>query len=281
MAAATTLFRNDALAVFDFRCSAGPGDTPFVESHVAHSLSYVRSGSFGYHSRGRAFDLVAGSMLAGHAGDEYVCTHEHVCGDRCLSFQFSPEAADALGVPRAAWRAGGAPPLAELVVLGEMGQAAAEGTTNAGIDEIGHALAARFGAVVTGRALRPARPAARDRRRAVEAALWIDSHAHQSIDLQRAAREAGLSAFHFLRLFASVLRVTPHQYLVRARLRRAARLLADESRPVTDVAFEAGFGDLSNFVRTFRRAAGLSPRAFRQASRGDRKICQERIARLS
>ncbi|MFL5313363.1 MAG: helix-turn-helix domain-containing protein [Myxococcales bacterium] len=44
---------------------------------------------------------------------------------------------------------------------------------------------------------------------------------------------------------------------------RAARLLLTTALPVTEVALEAGFGDLSNFIRTFRRAAGRSPRAFR------------------
>jgi len=78
-----------------------------------------------------------------------------------------------------------------------------------------------------------------------------------------------------------VVGVTPHQYLVRARLRRAARLLAADARPITDVAFDAGFGDLSNFVRSFRRAAGVSPRRFRQAARGERKIYQERLAASS
>jgi AraC-like DNA-binding protein len=112
----------------------------------------------------------------------------------------------------------------------------------------------------------------------VEAALWLDAHADQPIDLQRAARAAGLSPFHFLRVFAAIIGVTPHQYLVRSRLRRAARLLADDDRPITDVALDVGFGDLSNFVRTFHRAAGVSPRAFRQAARGDRKILQERLA---
>ena len=80
-------------------------------------------------------------------------------------------------------------------------------------------------------------------------------------------------------MFARVLGVTPHQYLVRARLRRAARLLAEADRPITEVAFDAGFGDFSNFVRTFRRAADVSPRSFRRASRGDRKILQDRLAR--
>ena len=59
---------------------------------------------------------------------------------------------------------------------------------------------------------------------------------------------------------------------------RAARYLADDDKPVTDVAYDVGFHDLSNFVRTFHRAAGVSPLKFRQASRGMRKIFQERLA---
>ena len=35
-------------------------------------------------------ELVAGSMLVGHPGDEYICTHDHVCGDECLSFFLAP-----------------------------------------------------------------------------------------------------------------------------------------------------------------------------------------------
>jgi AraC-like DNA-binding protein len=62
---------------------------------------------------------------------------------------------------------------------------------------------------------------------------------------------------------------------MRARLRRAARLLTEEERSITDIAFEVGFGDLSNFVRTFHRVARLSPRQFRKLARGDRKIFQD------
>ena len=87
-----------------------------------------------------------------------------------------------------------------------------------------------------------------------------------------------MSSFHFAREFKRTTGTTPHQYLIRSRLRRAARLLADHARPISDIALDVGFGDLSNFVRTFRRAAGVSPRRFRQAARGDRKIFQDRLA---
>ena len=274
----TTLLQRGSISVSDFRCSAGPDDTPFAEQFGSHSISYVRKGSFGCHSRGRFFELVAGSILVGHPGDEFTCTHDHVCGDECLSFFLTPELVQAIGDRAEVWRVGAAPPLPELMVLGELAQAAADGRSDVGLDEVGHAFASRFVEVVSGRPRKLAPATARDRRRAVETALWIDAHSHRPIDLEDAAGQADISPFHFLRLFSDVLGVTPHQYLVRSRLRHAARLLADDERSVTDVAYDVGFGDLSNFVRTFHRAAGVSPRRFREASRGMRKIFQERLA---
>ena len=275
---ATTLLQQKSITVSDFRCSAGPDDTPFVERHRCHSVSYVRKGSFGCRTRGRFFELVAGSILVGHPGDEYMCTHDHVCGDECLSFFLTPELVEAIGDRAEVWQIGSAPPLPELMVLGELAQAAADGRSDIGLDEVGQVFASRFVEVVSGRAREPVPAKARDRRRAVETALWIDAHSHRQIDLEHAAGQANISPFHFLRLFSSVLGVTPHQYLVRSRLRHAARLLADDERSVTNVAYDVGFGDLSNFVRTFHRAAGVSPRRFRQASRGMRKIFQDRLA---
>ena len=275
---AATLLERKSISVFEFRCSAGPGDTPFAEQHQGHSISFVRKGSFGCHSRGRFHELVAGSILVGHPGDDYTCTHDHVCGDECLSFFLDPELVETIGDRAEIWRIGSVPPLPELMVLGELAQTAADGNSDIGLDEVGHLIAGRFVDVVAGRAPKPMTAALRDRRRAVETALWIDAHSHRPIDLGDAADQAGISPFHFLRLFSDVLGVTPHQYLVRSRLRHAARRLADDDSPITDIAYDVGFGDLSNFVRTFHRAAGASPLRFRQASRGKRKIFQERLA---
>jgi len=277
-ATATTLLQRNSISVSDFRCSAGPGDKPFAEAHHCHSISYVRKGSFGLHCRGKFSELVAGSVLIGHPGDEYTCTHDHVCGDECLSFFLGEELVDSITDSSAVWQIGSAPPLPELMVLGELAQAAADGRSDIGLDEIGQVLASRFVEVVSGKARKAGLDSPRDRRRAVETALWIDANSHREIDLEDAATQAGISPFHFLRLFTGVLGVTPHQYLVRSRLRHAARRLAFDDGPITDIAYDVGFGDLSNFVRTFHRAAGASPLRFRQASRGMRKIFQERLA---
>ena len=270
--AARTIFKCETIAVDDYRCESGAGAAPVTEHHAGHSISFVRRGSFGYHSRGRAFELVAGSVLIGHPGDDYVCTHDHVCGDECLSFFLSPELVETIGDAPAIWRAGALPPVPELMVMAELAQAAADGTGAIGLDEAGILFADRFARIVADRAPRNLTVSARDRSRAVAAALWIDENAAQNLSLEAVAREVELSPFHFLRLFARVVGVTPHQYLVRSRLRRAARMLATEAGSVTDVAYDSGFSDLSNFVRTFHKVAGVSPLRFRGAARGAARI---------
>ena len=278
---AVRVLRPGRIAAYDYRCAAGPHDRPFVELHDGFSIAYVRKGSFGYASRGRQTELVAGSLLIGHPGDEYVCTHEHHAGgDECLAFQFSPDIVERLGGGADLWRAGGLAPQPQLSLLGELAQAVVDGDSDLGLDEAGLLLAARFAGLAAGTRRTGAEPAARDRRRAVEAALWIDETAAEPVDLERSAARAGLSPFHFLRLFARCVGATPHQYLIRCRLRRAARMLVEPDRSISDIAYDAGFADLSNFVRTFHRAAGMSPRRFRGLGRGDRKILQDRLEAL-
>jgi AraC family transcriptional regulator len=74
------------------------------------------------------------------------------------------------------------------------------------------------------------------------------------------AREARLSRYHFLRIFQQLTGLTPHQYVLRARLRRAATRLVLEPARVLDIALDSGFGDVSNFNHAFRAEFGVSPR---------------------
>src|ERR1700712_2095282 len=105
--AATRILQGDSISVYAYRCTAGPDSKLFVEQHHSHSIAYVRKGSFGCTKRGRSFELVAGSLLVGYPGDEYVCTHDHhICGDECLSFFLSPELVDSISGKADVWRTG-------------------------------------------------------------------------------------------------------------------------------------------------------------------------------
>jgi len=258
---AQTLSRFRSVSVMRFRC-----DSRVTGMHQEASLSYVRAGSLGYKAGRRQFNLVPGSILIGRPGVEYTCSHGHKQVGECLSFRFASDIFDRLNETSGAWPIGGVPPLAELMVIGELALAAAEGANDLGLDEVGVILAARLTDVVRSHKAELPTATPSDRKRAVEAAYWIDANSENEINLDTAANVAGLSNFHFLRVFSRALGVTPHQYLVRCRLRRAARLLAEDKKHISDIAHEVGFGDLSNFVRTFHRAAGVSPREFRRAA---------------
>jgi AraC-like DNA-binding protein len=247
---ATTLYAGESLAVYRYRCTAGPHDKPYAEVHRCHSVSYVRGGSFGCVTLGARHELVAGSVLIGRPGQEYTATHEHHgCGDECVSVKLSPAAAERLNLDRSAVAA--LPPLPEIMLLGEVS-----------VDEAAIQFVQKVADVVSRGKASSFKSTESGRRRAVEAALWLEASLAEPVGLEDVARQAGLSPFHFLRVFRDAIGVTPHQYLVRLRLREAARLLAEGSMPVTQVALEVGFQDLSNFVRTFKRAAGVPPARF-------------------
>jgi AraC family transcriptional regulator len=72
-----------------------------------------------------------------------------------------------------------------------------------------------------------------------------------------------MSAFHFLRVFKQITSVTPHQYVLRARLRQAAIRLKSTREPVLSIALDCGFRDLSNFNHAFRAEFGANPTRFR------------------
>lgn len=272
----TTVYsRSQDISVIGYLCSLGPQDAPVEERHHCHSLSYVRRGSFAYSIHKQKADLVPGSVLIGYPEAVYSCSHEHHDkGDFCLSFQFSPQMAEEAAGGTEAWKTGWLPPLADIMVLAAKAEAAIGGGNEIGLDEAGLMLAARMGEAARGEKTRSAPASLGERKRIVETALWIRDHSHRDVGLEQFAAVAGLSPFHFLRLFAKVLGVTPHQYLIRSRLRHAARLLTGDGQPITDICFDCGFSDLSNFVRSFRAAAGASPSEFRTAARQDRKFCQ-------
>jgi AraC family transcriptional regulator len=91
----------------------------------------------------------------------------------------------------------------------------------------------------------------------------LEAHIAEPHTLANLASLARLSCYHFLRTFKRVTGITPHQWIMRARLREAARRLASSREPITEIALDVGFEDLSNFIRSFRAEFGISPRRYR------------------
>lgn len=89
----------------------------------------------------------------------------------------------------------------------------------------------------------------------------------EAFSLDELAAEAGLSKFHFLRVFAKATGQTPHAYLVNLRVNRARDLLATGTRPA-EAAVAAGFADQSHLTRVFKRIVGVTPGHYARAVAG-------------
>lgn len=255
------------------RCRAGVHDRAIDEEHPAFSITLVDRGRFTYRTRAGRASLGAGWVMLGNAGEGYACSHEDGdgTGDDCIALSIAAatldEADGAIGAsaPRLGFARAALPPSPRVAAL--LGTLARDGVEGFALEETALAVIGEVRAALGGGAA--AAPVARQHERALAAARCIERRATEPLMLDDVARAAGLSPFHLLRVFRAATGVTPHQYLVRTRLLHAMALLRDTARPITEVAYDAGWSDLSNFTRTFGRDVGCTPGQFR---RGDRRL---------
>ncbi len=92
---------------------------------------------------------------------------------------------------------------------------------------------------------------------------YIDSHLNNRLDLQKISREACLSPFHFLRLFKELFHITPHQYVLQERLKKALFYLDTSFSTVEAISRKVGFDDASSFGRLFKSRYRITPSNYR------------------
>ena len=266
------LAAGDGWSMHEVVCRAGPADRPFEERHEGFSVSAVIEGSFTYRSDAGHRLLYPGALLLGNNGSCFECGHAHGIGDRCISLnvheeQFSEIAAAAASTSRFRFSAPSLPPSRKALPVIALMEALSSAPSSLRSEELALRLIERVIAATTGDRRAPAAPTGREARRVIEAIRLVESDAARPMELKEMAATAGMSKYHFLRVFRRLTGVTPHQYLISARLRRAALALASSRRPVIAIALDSGFGDLSTFNKTFRAVFGRTPTQYRDMRR--------------
>jgi AraC family transcriptional regulator len=266
------LAAGDGWSLHEIVCRAGPSDRPFEERHNGFSVAAVLEGSFTYRSNAGHGLLYPGALLLGNNGACFECGHAHGVGDRCVSLnvheeEFSEVAATMGSSSRFRFSAPSLPPSPKtLPVIAHM-EALSSAPSSPRSEERALQIIERVIAATTGDREPPAAPTGRETKRVIDAIRLVESDAARPLELKEMAAAAGMSKYHFLRVFRRLTGLTPHRYLISARLRRAAVALASSRRPVIAIALDAGFGDLSTFNKTFRAVFGVTPTQYRGSRR--------------
>jgi AraC-like DNA-binding protein len=231
---------------------------PERERAAGHAVNFLESGSFRIRTSGAWQKLTAGSMFVTMPGLEFTCRHEgdHPT-DSCLSVRYSEEVVESAR----SWAIPTAAPIHQAsnrqAYLG-LALRECHPADQARTEALAAALLWTLSTPDPGRRLyRPDR-LAWYAARVDRAKTMIETHYAEPLSLSDLARDAGMSLFHFARVFAELEGRPPHRFLIDVRLARAAARLRDGAS-VTDTCFAVGFGSLSHFVTTFRRRYGVRP----------------------
>ena len=269
-------WRGSRAQLAEIACTHGRRDRPFPEAHARDqwTIALVRRGTFRYRTSvaNGSKSLHAGWLLLGHPGAAFECAHDEDGGDDCVSIGVAQEVFDdvASAAPAAVTKRALAPVLPPGPRVAALIEYARRRRCEADVDELAYLVVEATVAHAGQTPMTEVTPHPSHAARVHDAIDRIESSCHDALRLADLADGAGLSPFHFLRVFRRVTGTTPHQYLVGARLRLAIAMLLDTSHPVTQIAYDAGFQDLSNFVRTFHHVVGCSPGVYRK--RGDASL---------
>jgi AraC family transcriptional regulator len=251
-------------SVSNVLCTAGPKDRPFEERHDWVCVVAVVSGTFQYRTGQRRATLAPGALMLGNEGGSFECSHEHGAGDHCLSCHYEPGwfeniVASVPGARRAGFSVPRIPPSDSLLPLLAAAEAAADPLE---MEEIALRMAAA--AVMAQDTASLQAVSVRDERRVSATLRLIETQPEHPVTVADLAQAVAMSPYHFLRSFRAVVGMTPYQFILGQRLRRAAGQLRQTCDPIAEIAFDAGFGDLSSFNRRFRRVVGVPPSTWRR-----------------
>ncbi|MFG6094794.1 AraC family transcriptional regulator [Leptothoe sp. ISB3NOV94-8A] len=102
-------------------------------------------------------------------------------------------------------------------------------------------------------------------RKILQISDYIQAHLDRSIQLADLAEVAGMSQFHFSRLFKQSMGITPHQYMLKQRVEQAQQLLKGTKLAIAEIALQCGFNSQSHLTKHFREATGITPSRYRKS----------------
>jgi len=262
---ARRLFQSPLVSVE--RCDHPP-DVPHVdpdeERSTAYGICFVERGAFSVIARRREWTVGASELFVTVPGMVYRCDHHDNPDDVCLCIGFGAGDGDNDGAPNLRALARNAPVAALTNRRAYLQERLTERLADVDPLAIESIAGELLHDMMDGDA--PKRLYGREQlawyaRRVDAAREQLEADFASPHSLTSLARSAGMSPFHFARVFRELTAVPPHRYLVTVRLGAAVERLR-QGDSVTGTCFAVGFNSLGHFIEMFRRAYGVSPSRF-------------------
>ena len=258
------LYRDDRVAITDYRCVAKKGEAGGDEFVVSYEIVFVRGGLFRVTVDGDSFVATRNEMLLLAPGDVYRIDHPVAGGDVCTVISLAPSLLHELQLdaknrdnPFKRHRAL-SDPLSYAKHLSLL-RALRNGADSLQVEEIVSEIATRLTSLC---------PDVRSGTRAIERVQELLAvNSSRKLTLSSLARIAGLSPFHLSRSFKAATGLSIHRYLIRLRLRDALHRLEGGEADITRLALDVGYSNHAHFTTAFGQEFGMSPSAYRSLAR--------------
>ena len=239
-------------------------------AHDGFAVGVIEDGALGFHYRGANVVAPAGAINLANPGEAHTGHAAAASGWTYRMFYMAPDllqqAADQIGDRPAGF------PFFQEGVLHDPSLAARLHALHADweANRIGRLEArSRFLGVLAGLIGRHAdapprpHPAGRENRAVERAREYLEACFGEDLSIDKVAAVAGLSPYHFIRVFGRHTGLPPHAYLIQVRVRQA-RAMLQEGQTVAAAACAAGFADQSHLNRHFKRLTGITPGKYRR-----------------
>lgn len=261
------LFKSARLGITLWDCSHGKRELSGERRHPWHVASFVHSGAFVLHARGRSAVIDATSVLLHNPGEPFRSEHPFGCHDHGSSIVIQRELLLGLLGPQerfpkvhvhGLFRA----QLLQRLLVRSLRDGAPRETMaveEAALKVLREVLAGDAQDTAGSAVRREPSPRAR-RSYTEDAKALLQQRFRERLQLDDIARSLYVSPYHLCRLFREETGVPLHSYLNRLRLREALEPIAEGKTDLSELAASLGFSSHSHFTAAFRKELGMSPR---------------------
>jgi len=249
-------------------CTSDAFNPAWDKQYERTGIGAVISGGFDYRAQSGAATGVPGTIVFGNLGEQFRV--QYLSSQYVQRFvvwyenEFLEKVADALGLGEARFPVAVLPPgKAALSFFAKMKTLA-----NGGGESEDAAYALAVAALTIGDDHKVSKViSSRDRERILSAVSYIECSFGESCSVDALANISNYSRYHFMRLFKAVTGQSANQYLINTRLRAAVARIAETKAPLSEIALDVGFNDISHFNTCFRAMFDCTPRQMRKLVR--------------